>query len=125
MPLTQEVISEIDGWGVEPLLPYLLSNAGQRYSPDHLNSRWNRWRSSPDAAPLRKLDISIHDLRAMAVCDRRADGLPHQTIAAQLGMSLQMVMRYSQHVDKAAVAVRGLAKQELGGNRIVNVEGGD
>ena len=120
VPLTKQAIAEIDGWNVEPMQQYLVSSAGKRYSPDHLNSRWNRWRARPEAKPLRELDISIHDLRAMAVCDRRIDGLEHQEIASQLCMSLQMVMRYSKHVDDRAIQRRGLAKQELGENRIVN-----
>lgn len=48
--------------------------------------------------------IKMHGLRAMAVCDRRLDGLEHQEISAQLCMSLPMVMRYSRQVDQEALA---------------------
>ena len=63
--------------------------------------------------------IKLHGLRAMAVCDRRMDGLEHQEIAAQLGMSLPMVMRYSRQIDQEALARRGNAKRERDGNKIV------
>ena len=42
--------------------------------------------------------------RAMAVCDRRFDGLPHQEISAQLCMSMNMVMRYSKHINQERLA---------------------
>jgi hypothetical protein len=42
--------------------------------------------------------------RAMAVCDRRFDGLSHQEISAQLCMSMTMVMRYSKHIDQERLA---------------------
>jgi hypothetical protein len=48
----------------------------------------------------------------MAVCDRRLAGLEHQVISAQLCMSLQMVMRYSKHIDGEQLARRGNAKRE-------------
>jgi hypothetical protein len=41
---------------------------------------------------------------AMAVCDRRFDGLSHQEISAQLCMSMNMVMRYSKHIDQERLA---------------------
>ena len=63
--------------------------------------------------------IKLHGLRAMAVCDRRLDGLEHQEIAAQLGMGLPMVMRYSRQIDQEALARRGNAKRERVANKIV------
>ena len=63
--------------------------------------------------------IKLHGLRAMAVCDRRLDGLEHQEIAAQLCMGLPMVMRYSRQIDQEALARRGNAKRERVANKIV------
>jgi DNA-directed RNA polymerase specialized sigma24 family protein len=40
----------------------------------------------------------------MAVCDRHIDGLSHQEISAQLGISMDMVMRYSKHIDQERLA---------------------
>ena len=67
--------------------------------------------------------IKLHGLRAMAVCDRRMDGLEHQEIAAQLGMGLPMVMRYSRQIDQEALARRGNAKRERVANKIVKPKG--
>jgi hypothetical protein len=57
-----------------------------------------------DTPELAGVDLRPHGLRAMAVCDRRLDGLSHQEISAQLCMSLGMVMRYSKHIDQERLA---------------------
>jgi len=57
-----------------------------------------------DVPELSGLNLNLHGLRAMAVCDRRLDGLSHQEISAQLCMSLGMVMRYSKHIDQERLA---------------------
>jgi len=62
--------------------------------------------------------IKLHGLRAMAVCNRRLDGLAHQEISAQLCMSLAMVMLYSKQVDQKALARRGQARRERGANKL-------
>lgn len=112
VPLTAGYAAEIDSWQVPVMTPYLLSAAGRRYSGDHLNSRWNRWRTSEHGKPVAGLELTIHGLRATAVVDRRLFGLTHQEIAAQLGMSLQMVMRYSRFADQMALAKAGMARLE-------------
>jgi DNA-directed RNA polymerase specialized sigma24 family protein len=38
----------------------------------------------------------------MAAFDRRFDGLSHREIAAQLSMSIGMVMQYSKHSERRA-----------------------
>jgi len=38
----------------------------------------------------------------MAAFDRRLEGVSHQEIAAQLCMSMGMVMRYSKHSERRA-----------------------
>lgn len=112
VPLTKADAAEIDSWGVEPMVQYLISPAGKAYSGDHLNSRWNRWRESEDAKPIAGLELSIHGLRATAVVDRRRAGLTHQEIAAQIGMSLQMVMAYSRYADQEDLAREGMRRLE-------------
>ena len=57
-----------------------------------------------DVPELSGLNLNLHGLRAMAVCDRRLDGLSHQEISAQLCMSMNMVMRYSKHIDQERLA---------------------
>jgi integrase len=104
VPLTASQVAEIRSWGVEDLDTFLKSTAGKLYSADHLGSRWGRWRDSDDAAPIRDLEMTIHGLRATAVCDRREAGTEDGAIADELGMSVQMVSRYARHADKAASA---------------------
>ena len=65
--------------------------------------------------------IKLHGLRAMAVCDRRRDGLEHQEISAQLCILLRMVMHYSKQIDQEALARCGNAKREREGNKIVKL----
>jgi hypothetical protein len=68
--------------------------------------------------------IKLHGLRAMAVCDRRLDGLEHQEISAQLCMSLRMVMHYSKQLNQETLARRGNAKREREGNKFVKPKTG-
>jgi integrase len=112
VPLTSAFAAEIDGLSVLVMTPYLLSPAGRRYTGDHLNSRWNRWRASAAAKPIAGMELTIHGLRATAVVDRRLAGLNPQEIAAQLCMSLPMVMRYSRFADQEALARAGMARLE-------------
>ena len=80
-------------------------------SGDHLGSSLGRWVASRDE--LKELEqLTPHGWRAMAVCDRRLAGLEHQEIAAQICMSLPMVMRYSRHIDQEVLARKGNAKRE-------------
>jgi hypothetical protein len=67
-------------------------------------------REFPDLKDIPQL--TPHGWRAMAVCDRRLAGLEHQEISAQLCMSLQMVMRYSKHIDGERLARLGNVKRE-------------
>jgi hypothetical protein len=53
---------------------------------------------------LKGLNLNPLGLRALAVCDRRIDGLSHQEISAQLCISMDMVMRYSKHIDQERLA---------------------
>jgi integrase len=104
IPLTAEQMAEIKSWGVADLDLFLKSTAGKPYNANHLGSRWQRWRESKSAAPIAELDMTIHGLRATAVCDRREAGTEDGAIADELGMSVEMVARYARHADKAASA---------------------
>jgi integrase len=66
-------MAEIMAFGVRDLDLFLKSGRGP-YTADSLNSRWNRWRSTEEAKPVRDLKMTIHGLRATAVADRRAAG---------------------------------------------------
>lgn len=100
VPLSRAQVAEIASWGVGELDFMLKSLAGKPYTGDGLNSRWNRWRESAQAAPVKAMKMTIHGLRATAVCDRREAGTEDGAIADELGMSVQMVSRYARFADK-------------------------
>jgi hypothetical protein len=104
VPLTQAQIGEVAKWSVKDLDYFLKSPTGKPYTGDGLNSRWNRWRDSAEAKPIATAKMTIHGLRATAVCDRREAGTEDGAIADELGMSVQMVSRYARFADKARSA---------------------
>ena len=112
VPLTTEALAEISSWTGDEDKPFLVSSSGNAFTPDHLNSRWNRWKATEDGAPIRQFKMTIHDLRATAVCDRRMAGLTHQEISAQICMSLDMVIRYSRKIDQEALAKAAMDRLE-------------
>lgn len=118
-PLTQDALAAIDGWGEEKMIPYI-NMGGKRISEDKLRAEWKAFKNlHPDHIPQ---DITLHDLRASAICDRRLAGVPHQQIADQICMSLGMVIRYSKHIDKEVNAKAGMAALERAENaRVKNL----
>jgi hypothetical protein len=113
VPLTAEARRAVDAWKTEAMVPYL-NLEGRRISEERLRTEWRTFRAlHPQSIPA---DATLHDLRAMAVCDRRIAGVPHQQIADQLCMSLDMVMRYSKHIDRAMNAKAGMRTMERRGN---------
>ena len=113
VPLTQEAWRVIDGWNAEKMIPYL-NIGGRPINEERLRQEWAAFRNAhPSHVPA---DATLHDLRAAAVCDRRIAGVPHQQIADQLCMSIEMVMSYSKHIDKARNAKAGMVKFEQGKN---------
>ncbi len=84
VPLTNAQMTEIKSWSVFELNLFLKSTVGHQYTADHLNTRWNRWRDSDEAKPIGDLKMTIHGLRATAVCDRRFAGTEDGAIADEL-----------------------------------------
>lgn len=115
-PVAQDALVVIDGWAAPKMVPYLNID-GKRIKEDTLRKHWAAFRdANPDKIPG---DITLHDLRASAVCDRRIRGVPHQQIADQVCMSLGMVMGYSKHIDKTMNAKAGMAAMERAGNGLM------
>ena len=102
--LKPEEAAEIDGWGVGPATPYVLRPDGRRYDTDSMRDAWNGYIRTESGAAL--AGFTPHDLRATKVCDERIAGKTHQQIAAMVGMSVGMVMKYSKHIDQR-LAARG------------------
>ncbi len=105
-------IVEIDGWEVRDLDLYIKSPTGKPYNADSLSGRWRRWRNSDAAKPILGVKMTLHGLRAMAVCDRRLDGLSEGQISKELGMSEAMVSRYAKHADQKAHARKSRDRRE-------------
>jgi hypothetical protein len=122
IPLRKAELAEIDSWSCSDTGPWIVSARGDPMSGSGLGDLLEQFVArTPELASFGA--IKLHGLRAMAVCDRRLDGLEHQEISAQLGMSLAMVMRYSKQVDQEALARRGNAKRERVVNQIVKLKG--
>ncbi|MGL4296913.1 MAG: tyrosine-type recombinase/integrase [Aestuariivirga sp.] len=102
VPLSQAQIRDIDGWDGAVMAAYILNERGKPYTPDGFRAIYKVWRARPENAVVG--DITPHDLRATAVCDDRIAGYSHQEISARRGMSIQMVMRYSRHIDQRLIA---------------------
>jgi len=112
-PVAQDALAVIDGWGEEKMIPYL-SIDGRKIKEDTLRKRWAEFRDAhPERIPG---DITLHDLRASAVCDRRLRGVPHQQISDQVCLSVEQVMSYSRHIDQAMNARAGMATMERAEN---------
>jgi integrase len=111
MPLNPGELAVLDSWECSETGPWIVSPRGKPMSGDHLAASLGRFIANrPDIKDIPQL--TPHGWRAMAVCDRRLAGLEHQEISAQLCMSLQMVMRYSKHIDGERLARRANAKRE-------------
>jgi integrase len=101
-PLRPDEIGVIDGWQQSDDATYLMKPNGRPYTEDSLRLVWNNYRSTDDGAALK--GFTPHDLRATKVCDERIAGKTHQQIAAMVGMSMAMVMKYSRRIDQRLVA---------------------
>ena len=94
---------------------------GRPMNAEALGNSFRRFRAGrPGLTDIYGEPIALHGLRAMAVCDRRMDGLSHQEISAQLCMSVGKVMRYSRHLDTEALARAANAKREQKTDRLKN-----
>ncbi len=112
VPLTAAELTEIKSWKVDPLDLFIKSTVGRPYSADHLGSRWQRWRDSDEAKPIRHLQMTIHGLRATKIADLRMSGIPDGAIATEVGLTPAMVTRYSRFADKAGLARKSRDERE-------------
>ena len=110
-PVDQPYAAAIRAWACEPMVPYLTKANGERHTARSLRNGWDQFRRTKLGQELGAGAVTLHGLRALAVCDDRVKQRAHQVIAARRGMSAQMVMRYSRFVDN-----RLIAEQEQKGN---------
>ena len=106
-PLTPADIARLNSWHAENHAAYIHKTTGDPYTTHGIREAWNAFADGKDGKPLR--GFTPHDLRATKVCDERIAGKSHQQISAMVGMSIQMVMKYSAHIDQR-LAARGQVK---------------
>jgi len=117
VPLLTGEIDQIDGWGVLDLDLYIKAPGGKPHNAQSLYYRWYHWRRSEAAAPIRDIKLTLHGLRATAVCDRRLDGLTDGQISDELGMSTAMVARYARFADQKAHARKSRDRRQKNARR--------
>lgn len=100
-PLSRQERDIIDGWRQFPASPYVMTD-GKAPTDDAIRNLWRAYQATKAGAALD--GFTPHDLRATKVCDDRMSGHTHQQIAARVGMSLNMVMHYSHHIDQRLMA---------------------
>ena len=100
--LTSAEAKTIDGWKQFPASPFVTRPDGRRFDPASFRHVWRDYLNTPAGEALK--GFTPHDLRATKVCDERLKGYTHQEISARVGMSVGMVMRYSQHIDQRLIA---------------------
>jgi integrase len=122
--LTSAEAKAIDGWKQFPASPFVTRPDGRRFDPASFRHVWRDYLDTPAGEALR--GFTPHDLRATKVCDERLKGYTHQEISARVGMSIGMVMRYSQHIDQrliASTSTKPEPKLKTGVNRPENPKG--
>jgi integrase len=100
--LTSAEAKTIDGWKQFPASAFVTRPDGRRFDPASFRHVWRDYLNTPAGEALK--GFTPHDLRATKVCDERMAGYTHQEISARVGMSVGMVMRYSQHIDQRLIA---------------------
>lgn len=120
VPLKTSDQQALDALGVEMMVPYITSATGKRMNARGLSSAWREWVLTDAGKPAR--GRTIHDLRATAVCDRRMDGMTHQEIANDIGMSPGMVSRYSRKIDQKMLGEASVEKRERAENDRLKVK---
>lgn len=96
IPMTQELMAAVRTWERRPGY-FILKEDGQPFSRPQLSDQWLRERdANPALRPLKDLGLSMHGLRATAVVRLRRAGATALQIADMVGMSEQMVKRYSR-----------------------------
>ncbi|CAM5770660.1 tyrosine-type recombinase/integrase [Bosea minatitlanensis] len=100
--LSQAEAETIDGWKQFKGAAYVMQDSGRRHNTNSMRDVWNDFAATEAGSALK--GFTPHDLRATKVCDERISGKSHQRIAAIVGMSVEMVMKYSRHIDQKAAA---------------------
>lgn len=117
VPLTKELDRLFPvGGGIGHLVP---QPNGSPYKGTTLSTMWWRERNRNRALePLKRLGLSLHGLRASLVIKLRLKGANELEIESFVGMSRQMVRRYSRRADQAKQAIAALERLQ---NNVVRI----
>lgn len=112
VPLLCHQVREIRSWvddGRPTDQPFLVSRLERKLTARTLRRIWLDWR---DSTWLKGQGVTIHGLKATAVCDRRGKSTDG-AIAIELGMSVKMVAHYSRFIDAEKAARESRDQREL------------
>jgi integrase len=121
VPFTQPLMTAMASWERRPGF-VLLDDKGQPWERPRLTSTWNYERDTkPALAPIREAGLVLHGLRATACVRLLRAGANTRQISDMVGMSEQMVSRYTRHSDQkenatAAVLYLDRTQQKPSGN---------
>jgi integrase len=111
VPFTHELMAAVTTWERRPGF-ILLKEDGHPFTAHQLSDQWAVERNSrPALSPLKAAGVVLHGLRGFAVVRLRRAGANTGQIADMVGMSEQMVKRYSRFSrqrDNALAAVHYL-----------------
>lgn len=115
VPLLTHQIRELRSWidpDAPPDKPFLKSQRGRPLSVSRLDQIWHEW--IRENLFMQNKKITIHGLKVTAVCDRFGK-ITEGAIAKELGMSVEMVNRYTRFIDaeKAARESRDEREEQL------------
>lgn len=111
-PIFPELDAEMAGWEKRPG-PFLLQGNGKPFTTNQMWKAFNEAREDHPALA----DAVWHGLRANAVIHLRQSGYSIAQISDMIGMSPQVVERYSRHADRKAGGQAALLAIKQGQNR--------
>lgn len=116
IPCTAELLTAIATWERRPPFFLVLNPfSGEPYTRENLSWHWNKERDTNALLePLAKGQAVLHGLRASCVVRLRSRGANSLQIQYMVGMSPQMVERYSRLADQRAMAIAAVHQLDFG-----------
>lgn len=106
-PKLEQMIAEARAEGRSALVP---RPNGQPHSPHSFRSLYYRELTLDWAAPIRDAGLSMHGLRALAVCELLEVDCAPAEVSSITGMSMLMVERYGRERNQRVLADAAMAK---------------
>ena len=113
IPFAAAFAEHVGTWERKPPFFLVLKSNGEQYTRPQLSTAWYEERDSNEALkPLKEAGLVLHGLRATAVVRLRKVGATVLEIASMIGMSEQMVARYSRLADKTELSLAAVIRLE-------------